>query len=126
MNDADFLYLDFRFREAGWLEAMRLRLTGSVPDEVVSDGVRNQVFEVEKEGERMTINITDHCLSLTEPTEQSFTEENYAHVARMLKMKGFRADWLRSKRPDIVLCAGALLNETYRKKLISHLSSTSV
>ena len=124
MNDADFLYLDFRFRKPGWLEAMRLRLTGSVPDEVVSSGVRNQVFEVEKEGGRMTINITNLCLSLTEPTEQSFTEENCVHVARTLKMKGFRADWLRSKRPDIVLRAGTLLNETYRKKLISHLSST--
>ncbi|OWY07609.1 hypothetical protein B6V74_16805 [Thioclava sp. F42-5] len=123
MHDADFVYLDFRFQEAGWLEGIRLRLTGTVPDELVSSGVRNQVFEVEREEERKIINITNRCLALTEPKTSSLSKENCEHLARVLVMKGFSADWLRSERADLVLRPGTLLDDVYRKELIDHLCS---
>ena len=42
--DADFVLIDGRWTEKGWLEVFRLRLTGWLPQELVVSGVGKGVL----------------------------------------------------------------------------------
>lgn len=118
----DFVYLDIRWREEGWLEAMRLRLAGWLPEHLVDQGIEKGVFEIVEQADGNYVSLTARGMALTEPSPLSFTSENFWHLAEFLRSHGFSSDWLHAASKDAVRCDGELFDAVYRSKLLAGLN----
>jgi len=126
MNSEDFVYLDLRWTEDGWLEAIRLRLTGWLPEQLVVRGIKNGVLKQVRTQNQRHIALSVRGLALTEPGLHSFTTENFAQLAQVLRLRGYSKAWIEIANNDNVHCPEALLDPTYREKLLSFLSSNVI
>lgn len=121
----DFVYLDIRWREDGWLEAMRLRLAGWLPEYLVAQGMEKGVFETVEQAEGNYVSLTARGMALTQPGPLSFTSENIWHLAEFLRSHGFSSDWLHAAGKDAVRCDRELFDAVYRSKLLASLNPTT-
>lgn len=123
MYSDEFVYLDVRWQQSGWLEAMRLRLFDSIPDHLVPKGLEKGVFLTRLDGDRTFVALTRRGLELTEPGPHSFTRENCKHLANVLQISGFDTDKFEAGGSDLVQYAGAPLSSAYREKILSCLKA---
>ena len=119
MCSEEFIYLDVRWQQSGWMEAMRLRLFGSVPDHLVSKGVEKGVFLAWLDGDRKFVALTRRGIELTEPGPHSFTNENCKHLANVLQISGFDIEKLEAGGSHLAQYAGAPLGAAYREKILA-------
>ncbi|MDD9727285.1 hypothetical protein PVV74_17635 [Roseovarius sp. SK2] len=126
MNTQDFVYLDVRWREDGWLEAIRLRLSGWLPDNLVAQGVEKGVFEEVRTRDRKYFGLSARGLALTDVRPHSLANENCSQLAQVLLLNGYSEEWIKAGGDGSVECPEALLEATYRAKLMSFLSPTSL
>lgn len=121
MNSQDLVCIDLRWRENGWLEAIRLRLAGWLPQHLVASGLESGVFEKVQARDQHPIALSTRGLALTDAGIHSFTDENCRQLAEVLMLRGYSEAWLQPESDEIVRCPNALLQATYRKKLLLYL-----
>ena len=124
MRSSDFVNLDVRWREDGWHEAMRLRLTGWLPEHLVAQGVNNGVLQAIQDSVGKRLALTARGMALTEPGPHSFTSENYRQLAQILKIQGEDCCWLSAPRKMAFQYVGAPLSPAYRRNLLKFLVPT--
>ncbi|OWY06782.1 hypothetical protein [Thioclava sp. IC9] len=95
MHDGDFVYLDVRWAEPGWYEAMRFRLAGWLPEQLVATGVEKGVLEAHQQTNGQLVALTTQGISLTEPGPHSLTQENCQQLAEVLRMESDNDEWFQ-------------------------------
>lgn len=118
MRKNDFVYLDFRWREEGWYEAMRLRLAGWLPKNLADQGVVKGVLRTVNELGGMQIALTAQGMALTEPGPHSFTIENYRQLTQVLKSQAADYDWKQAPTENAIQYSDTFLNAAYRNSLL--------
>jgi 3-hydroxyacyl-CoA dehydrogenase len=117
----EYIYLDVRWLEAGWIEAMRLRLEGRVPKEVIDQGLKKGVFELDHAKGEDFVYLTQRGIELTDPGPHSVTEENCSQLAQNFRLQMKRDCWLKAPDVEAVDCNADPLGATYRRKLLTHI-----
>ncbi|WP_152455055.1 hypothetical protein [Roseivivax sp. THAF40] len=125
MRGSDFVYIDIRWREDGWLEAMRLRLTGWLPERLAARGNKKGVFETSQKKDGKHIALTARGIALTDPGPHSFTSQNLQLLADYLIIHDFSRDWLRPAGDTAIKFKGPMLDENYRNSLLEHLHTAA-
>lgn len=124
MNTQDSVCLDLRWRENGWLEAIRLRLSGWLPAHLAAQGVEKGVFEGAWTPGRRHFGLSARGLALTDVRLHSFSNENCCQLAQVLLLHGYSEEWIQDGGDGIVECPEALLEATYRAKLMLFLGAS--
>jgi len=120
--DTEFVLIDIRWRETGWLEAFRLRLTGWLPTGEVVAGVNKGVL---KQGRDVrSVELSDKGAALTDMSATSRTDENVKMLAEVLKTFGFEKHWLKPSDPRtaIFIAEKYAFDATYRGNILSLLA----
>lgn len=123
MNQSDFVYLDVRWREDGWHEAMRLRLLGWLPAHLAAKGIEKGVLEATRGKAGKHIALTARGMTLTEPGARSLTSENCQHLAQVLSTYDEGVDWQCMQDQEGFQLEGAPLHIAYRHRLLALLRS---
>lgn len=126
MYRSDFVYLDVRWRESGWLEAIRLRLAGWLPEHLAAQGVEKGVLETFQQADGRRVSLTARGLALTEPGQFSFTNENFWQLAELLRNHDYGNDWLHAAGEDAVRGDSELFDAVYRLKLLAYLHPDNI
>jgi hypothetical protein len=121
MRSNDFVHIDVRWREDGWLEAMRLYIAGWLPEHLAAQGIKKGVLATIMRPEGKYVVLTARGKALTEPRSHSFTNENLWQIAEFLRVQDYSSDWLQAADKDAVRFAGKPLDATYRTKLLTYL-----
>jgi len=123
VQETDFIYLDTRWSEDGWFQAMRLRLAGWLPSSEAAHAVKNGVVKYCGDDASERVQLTDRGASLTDPGRHSMSAENCTHIAEVLRFQGLIPSWLEKmkKEPDIVQGVHVAFNASYHRKLIEAL-----
>lgn len=125
MDTQDFVCLDGRWREEGWLEAIRLRLSGWLPVHLAEQGVKKGVFVEVRTRDRKHFGLSTRGHALTDVRLHSLANENCRQLAHVLLLRGYSDEWIQAGDRGIVECPEALLEAKYRAKLMSFLSPAS-
>ena len=123
MNQSDFVYLDVRWQEDGWHEAMRLRLLGWLPAHLAAIGIAKGVLETTQGTAGKPIAPTARGMALTEPGPRSFTHENCQHLAQVLSTYDEDFDWKCMQDQEAYQLEGTPLLIGYRQRLLALLRS---
>ena len=89
-NDHQVL-IDMRWREQGWLEAFRLRLTGWLPANEAERGFSCGVIERLGSEAGCQVVLTHKGSDLTEPAEASMSDESCRLLVSILHLHGFNS-----------------------------------
>ena len=96
MKENETVDIDMRWREMGWLQAFRLRLTGWLPARELTKGMENGVFERPTDGNVQSVSLTKKGVSLTDPRKSSLSDENCNFLADVLHLSNFEKSWFHS------------------------------
>lgn len=121
MHSSDFIYIDVRWREDGWHEAMKLRLLGWLPEHLVLRGVDKGVIHTIQTRDETHVTLTARGIALTDPGPYSFTKENCQQLVQVLREQGESDDWLQDGHQGGLQLVDAPLNAAYRKSLLAFL-----
>ena len=108
MQDSEFVWLDVRWHEPGWLLAFRIRLTGWLPAKEAEAGRAHDVIRSVGDDAGTFVELTQKGLCLTEVSAHSHEEHNVRILADVLRHHGFRSNWLSPREGE----GSALLTET--------------
>lgn len=101
MSNCDSTFVDVRWRETGWEEAFRIRLSGWLPPSVAVSGASKGVIRVSP-NERLA-KLTLKGSELTRLSDPSMSRENIAVLAEVLGLRKFSRAWLLEPgTPEIV------------------------
>lgn len=126
MQSSNFVYLDVRWREDGWHEAMRFRLAGWLPEPLVARGVEKGVLQTIQRGVEKHVALTARGMALTQPGTHSFTSENCWQLAQVLMTQSESEEWLQALDEEATQINDASLNATYRNSLLAFLCPANV
>lgn len=95
----EFALVDGRWREQGWVEAFRLRLTGWLPSELAASGVDKGALKWSDTALTGKVELSGRGSELTDAHPASRSEENIQMIANVLCVHGFDDSWLEPSDP---------------------------
>jgi len=121
--DEDFVLIDGRWTEQGWLEVFRLRLAGWLPYELVVVGVDKGVLEWDAENRASDVNLSTRGATLTDEQSPSRTDENIQAIAGILISLDFSNSWLMpsDQSAAIYISEKSKFDVEYRKSVLEAL-----
>lgn len=119
----EFTLMDGRWRERGWLEAFRLRLTGWLPPAHVVTGVDKGVLKWNGDVPAAKVELSVRGANLTHLYPPSKSEDNIQVIANVLWTLGFERSWVEpaDRNAAIFIDEKSMFDAPYRERVFSAL-----
>ena len=115
----DMFYADVRWLEPGWRETFRLRLSGWLPKDWVSEGIRNGVISWRQDESRI-VDISARGRRLTDLSDYSLSDDTTKQLGLVLAAQDWDSAWFAST-PGIAggwLGISDMFPEHFREKVV--------
>ncbi len=93
MDIMDSTWVDMRWREQGWREAFRMRLSGWLPDDWLNNGIKHGVFAHCRGELPATVELTKKGKLLTDICPDKTTDLTIQFMASVLTTTSFEPSW---------------------------------
>ena len=98
----NYVWIDLRWREVGWLEAFRMRLCGWLPVHLATKAISNGLFVKTVSSDNVTVTLTKKGHRLTDiATNVGESSDNCIMLANVLITRGFERSWLVMEEHDL-------------------------
>ena len=126
MKEQDWMWVDMRWREPGWREAFRLRLSGWLPKDWAKNGLEHEVMVQSLQEGHTVLSLTNKGRLLTDISPTETSNECMQFMSFVLFNFAFERQWFFAlpQVGDLSLSTHEKFQSEYSSKLFTHYCDT--